>query len=204
MRAALFALCILALVSPAVAQTVEPVRIERSGGIFLTAGDIEEDSPFVFSLDFEDAGATLGQPTGVTWTMRFGAYCRDRPSWLQTVVVGPDGQVWRGYRVPVPPGPDRAQDWSSGGNGADRYGGPATPGIVEAMAQGGRVTLALEDDRGERWNAVTIDTLSPADRESLYQAFVSGSPEPAADEWDGMVEVETIPGNTPRRPGRCP
>lgn len=135
--------------------------------------------------------------------MRFGDYCRDRPSWLQSVIEGPRGQVWRGYRVPVPAGPDRAQDWSSGGNGADQYGGPATPGIVEAMAEGGRFTFALEDNEGQRWNAVTIDTLMPLERERLYAAFVAGRPASEADPSEGMVVTETIPDNTPRRLRSC-
>lgn len=184
-------------------DNIETVRVDRVGGITLVAGDIQEDSPFVLSLGFGEADATLGELTDVTWTMRFGDYCRDRPSWLQSVVVGPDGQVWRGYRVPVPAGPDRNQDWSSGGNGADRYGGPATPGILAAMAGGGRVILALEDDRGERWNAVTIETLTPAERESLYQAFIAESPAASSGEWDGMVEVETLQASPPRRQRHC-
>lgn len=182
----------------------ETVRIERAGDVSLMAGSIEEDAAHSFNVWYANAGATLGEPTGVGWTVRFGSYCRNRFSFVQSVLIGPQGQVWRGYGVLVPPGPDRAQDWSSGADGAERYGGPATPGILEALAQGGRFTLALEDDEGVRWNAVTIDTLDSLEREHLYAVFVGANPDPAADASDGLLVAETLPPRPLSLPRPCP
>ncbi|MBN8553071.1 MAG: hypothetical protein J0L52_09290 [Caulobacterales bacterium] len=205
MRALLIAAVGLSLVTPSLvaAQAVETVRVEQTDILYLVAGDIEEESPFTFNIGYEVAGDTLGAPTVVTWTVKFRDYCRERPTTLQSVVLGPEGQVWRGYRVFVPAGPVHLQYWSSGGNGAERFGGPATPGLLEAMARGGRITLALEDDRGDRLNAVTIETLTPLEREALYQAFRAET-QPVRDERSGLVVVEELPPSPPPTPGRCP
>lgn len=182
----------------------EVVRIERAGDVSLMAGSIEEGASYSFNVWYENAGGQLGEPTGVGWSIRFGAYCRDRFSFVQSVLLGPQGQVWRGYRVPVPAGPVRGQDWSSGSDGAGAYGGPATPGLLEAMTEGGRFTLALEDDEGQRWNAVEIDTLSSTERERMYQTFIAANPDPAADAWDGMLVVDGLPPSPSNPPRACP
>ena len=122
---------------------IETVRLVRHGEVYLTAGSDEEDAPYSFSLGYDAAGADLGELTSVGWFVQFGDYCQNDFTTLTSIVIGPDGQIWRGYRVGVPAGPDRSQYWSSGGNGAEQYGGPATPGLVEAVARGGRFTLTL-------------------------------------------------------------
>lgn len=180
-------------------RPVATVRLEPTGELELKAGNFVDASGFTFVIGFPDDATDLSAPDSVTWSVGFQTYCRDRDSWVQSVVEGPSGQVWRGYRVFVPAGPDHPQHWSSGGNGADKYGGPATPGILEAVAQGGVFILAVEDDEGQRLNAVAIDTLSPAARNRLFAAQApSGTREPE------LLEVRSAPPE-PARPARtCP
>ncbi len=159
--------------SPASKKAIrrETVRLEReSGELTLKAGTYAKESGFVFSIGYANSASELGAPTDVSWTVSFLDYCRDRPSWVESVLAGPTGEVWRGYRVAVPAGPVRTQDWSSGADGAEQYGGPPTPGLLNAVKMGGQFTLALEDDAGDRHNAVVIDTLTPSERETLFQA----------------------------------
>ncbi len=177
MRLLPFAIAALVLSScstlpvPADAQLrTETVRLEPTGELSLKAGDYVDGAGFVFDIGFENDAADLSTPTSVSWSIGFRNYCRNRDSWVQSVVVGPSGQVWRGYREFVPAGPDHPRHWSSGGSGSEAYGGPATPGILEAAAQGGRFILAVEDDEGQRWNAVAIETLTPAERNKLFAA----------------------------------
>lgn len=149
---------------------VETVRLEPTGELSLKAGDYVDVSGFSFDIGFENDAADLSAPNSVSWSIGFQNYCRDRDSWVQSIVVGPSGQVWRGYRVFVPAGPQHPQHWSSGGNGSDAYGGPATPGLLAAAAQGGRFILAVEDDEGQRYNSVAIDTLMPTARNQIFAA----------------------------------
>ncbi len=154
----------------------ETVRLEPAGELSLKAGDYVDASGFDFAIGFENDAADLSAPNSVTWSIGFQNYCRNRGSWVQSVVEGPSGQVWRGYRVFVPAGPDHRQYWSSGGNGAEAYGGNATPGLLEAATQGGRFILAVEDDEGQRWNAVAIETLTPTERNQLFAAQPASGP----------------------------
>lgn len=150
---------------------LETVRMElEDGHLVLKAGTYASQSGFVFTIGYANSVSELGSPVSVGWTVSFRDYCRNRPSWVESVVVSPAGDTWRGYRVAVPPGPHRRQDWSSGSTGAEAYGGPATPGLLNAVEKGGRFTLALEDDTGRRYNAVMIDTLTLSQREALFQA----------------------------------
>lgn len=206
MRPLLFAITALVLSScstlpgPAEEQMrKETVRLEPTGDLSLRAGDYVDVSGFSFYIGFENDAADLSTPKSVTWSIGFRNYCRSRDSWVQSVVLGPSGQLWRGYRVFVPAGPDHPQHWSSGGSGSDAYGGPATPGILEAAAQGGRFILAIEDDEGQRWNAVAIDTLMPTARNQLFAA--QSASEPRKTE---MVEVASAPPVASRSLRSCP
>lgn len=206
MRPLLFAVSALVLsacaASPEHAEgpmRVETVRLEPKEDLSLRAGDYVDSSGFSFDIGFPEDAADLSAPDSVTWTIGFKNYCRNRDSWVQSVVVGPAGQVWRGYRVFVPAGPEHRQYWSSGGNGADAYGGPATPGILEAAARGGRFMLAIEDDEGQRWNAVMINTLTPAARNKLFAAQSEYAPrEPQ------MFTSRIVPPVAPDSPRTCP
>lgn len=172
----------------------------RMGAPELVAGSYAEDSPFSISFDFHSEGLTLGPPKGVGMTVRFGDYCRDRPGWLQAVLIGPSGQSWRGHRVRVPAGPDRHQDWSSGYVDA--------PDLLAAMAPGGRFTLALQDDEGRLWHEVKIDVLAPERRAQRYAdnlaAFrrAEAATTPEASEMLVAVQLERPPLPSPPRP--CP
>lgn len=186
------------------AARLETVRLEGPDELALRVGHYRDNSPVQFAIFFGDAGEDLGAPTGVGWTVRFENYCRDRVSWVQSVLTGPSGQVWRGYRAVVPAGPDRVQDWSSGGDGMEQYGGPPTIGLMEAVAAGGRFSLALEDDEGRRWHAVDMDTLTPPERQRLFAAYVAEQGPPSKPR-ASLIEVEAARGRPPATgPRRCP
>ena len=196
---------------------VEIVRVEqelgRVGGQLrqidvLKAGQDERHAPFSFTIRFDGEGDELGEVISVGWTVKFDEYCRSRPSWVQAVLVGPTGQVWRGYRVGVPAGRDRGQYWSTGSTGANGPGAVATPGLLEAMDQGGRFTIALEDDEGQRWNEEIIDTLTRADREALFaaeRARRAAQPTEDSDTSSGLLPVVALPPFAPlASPRPCP
>lgn len=175
--------------------------LAAEGKVALEAGDTEENDPFYVYFDFASDGKALGRPVGVGLQLRFGAYCRDRDSWVEAVLIAPSGQRWPAHRVSVPPGPDRLQDWSSG------Y--LDDPALIEAVEAGGQFTLALQDDEGQLWNAVEIDTPPPADRRRLFvdsrAALSAKAPEAVHDADDGMLEVIAQgPVALPSPPRRCP
>lgn len=197
--------------------TVETVRVEQEMGRVdgqlrqvdvLSAGQDGRDRPFSFTIRFDGENEDLGTVNSVTWTVTFDEYCRDRPSWVQSILVGPAGQVWRGYRVGVPAGPDRSQYWSSGATGANGPGAVATPGLLEAMDRGGVFTIAFEDDEGRRWTKGIIDTLSRADREALFaaeRARRAAEPVDDADTSRGLLSVVALPPFIPSAsPPPCP
>lgn len=209
----------LALSACATGPTVERARMPlelvraegqapRMGEVHVFAGGYDEDAPFAFSIYFDPEGDTLGKPDSVGWTVKVGDYCKDRQSWVQSVVVGPEGQVWKGFRVEVPAGPDRHQDWSSGSSAAEGEGAVATPGLLQAVTAGGRFTIALEDDEGHRWHAQQIDTLSPDERQRLFAdnlaAFRATDPA-AVPVRSGLLRVVSpdYPA-LPSPPRRCP
>lgn len=172
----------------------------RMGSPELFAGEYSGDAPFSISFDFHSDGLTLGPPKGVGMAVRFGDYCRDRPGWLQAVLIAPSGRSWRGHRVPVPAGPDRNQDWSSG------Y--VDTPEVRDAVAAGGRFTLALQDDEGRLWHQVRIDTLTPERRAQLYDdnlvAFRAADAATTPVASDMMVGVPLRHVRLPSPPRPCP
>lgn len=182
---------------------VEVVRVERHGEISLAAGQNAETAGFSFDIWYGRDPSATSVPTSVSWSINFNDYCRDRPTWVQSLVIGPSGQVWRGYRVSVPAGPDRTQYWSGGGSGAERHGGPATPGLLEAVAEGGRFTVVLENSEGERLNPVVVDTLAPGGRARLFDTFFAANGSAPSAPSDGMLMVVTAPPPA-IRPGSRP
>lgn len=187
-----------------IAPRLETVHFEGPDELALRVGHYRQNSPIQFAIFYADAGEDLGAPTGVGWTILFEDYCRNRDSWVQSVLIGPSGQVWRGYRVPVPAGSDRVQNWSSGGDGMEEFGGPSTMGLMDAVAAGGQFSLALEDDEGRRWKAVDIETLTPPERERLFADYVAnqGTPSPPRA---SLIEVEPPRARSSRiGPRRCP
>lgn len=182
-----------------VRMSLEGLRSE--GKVFLEAGDTNPDDPFHIDFDFDSDGDALGKPVGVGLQVDFGTYCRDRDSWVEAVLIAPSGQRWPAHRVSVPPGPDRLQDWSSG------Y--LDDPALIEAVEAGGQFTLALQDDEGQLWNTVVIDTLAPAQRRQLFVAARTASGARASDAvpdpGEGLIEVvEQEPIALPSPPRPCP
>jgi len=180
----------------------------RMGEVYLQAGSLDPGARFVFDIWFDPEADEIGTLRAVTWAVKFPDYCRDQATWVQSVLIGPSGQVWRGYRTYVPAGPDRHQDWSSGSSGAERHGGPSTPGLLEAAAEGGRFTIGLEDNTGQRMYEEVIDTLTPARREQLFAANVeavrNADPEMpvAGEQLYSLVNPARAPLPNPPRP--CP
>jgi hypothetical protein len=172
----------------------------RMGAPELFAGSYAEDAPFSISFAFHSEGLTLGPPQGVGMSVRFGDYCRDRPGWLQAVLIAPSGESWRGHRVRVPAGPDRNQDWSSGYVDA--------PEVRDAVAAGGLFTLALQDDEGRLWHEVRIDVLTPERRARLYEenlvAFRSAGATTTPVASDLLTVVYREPKRLPSPPRPCP
>lgn len=121
------------------------------------------DFPFFLSIAFDDDGTVLGPPWHVLGRVALGGYCRNEGSGVRAVLISNStGQVWSGSRITVRAGPRRNERWAEGFQ--------AQPDLLAAMAAGGIVTLALQDDDGRLWNTVTIDILSPAQRDELYAA----------------------------------
>lgn len=204
-----FAALALSLSPGAGARAAPPVvdvrmsfeSLAAEGKVALEAGDTGKTDPFDIFFDFESEGEALGRPVGVGLQLRFGAYCRVRDSWVEAVLIAPSGQRWPAHRVSVPPGPERLQDWSSG------Y--LDDPALIEAVEAGGKFTLALQDDEGQLWNAVVIDTLSSAQRRQLLVASRTPpgvtAPDGVPDADGGMIEVvEQGPVALPSPPRRCP
>ena len=137
----------------------------RMGEVVLEAGGYEDGDPFYVTISFDSDGTTLGAPKTVAWQMPLTPYCRDQPGRVDTVLIGPGGQVWAGRGVDLPAGPDRPQDWSTG-----YFTGVTAPDLLEAVAAGGRFTVAIRDADGQVSNAQVFDSLTPARRERLFAA----------------------------------
>lgn len=210
---------LLASLSGAAAAQVERARMPleilrapgadpRMGEVTLEAGGNAREDPFGFSVYFNSDGVSLGSVRSVSWSVNFDQYCRDRDSWVQSILIGPAGQVWRGYRVAVPAGPDRQQFWSSGSSRATAPGAFATPGLVEAIEAGGAFTIGIEDDEGRRWTMSDIDTLDRRERTRLFEenvAAVRAAPRDLPVKDQQMLSVSIPPGVAlSSSPRRCP
>ena len=199
---------------PAVERATMPVEILRADGqaprmgeVVLEAGGHLEENPFELSVWFDSDGETLGKPRQVSWMVRLGDYCRDRPSVVQAVLIGPSGQLWKGWRRGFPAGPDRPSDVVTGSTGATGPGAVATPGLLEAMAEGGVFTVAIEDDEGRIWNRAPVDTLSPARRLELFtdnQQAVRDADPAMPPRGQQMLMVVGPEPYTPPPPRPCP
>lgn len=191
---------------------LEIVRTEgqapRMGDVTLRAGGDREGDPFSFTLWFDSNGERLGPLRSVGWTVKFGDYCRDRPSWVQSVLIGPNGQAWPGWRVFVPAGLDRGQDWSTGYASANEADAVAPPGLLAALTKGGRFKVALEDDEGRYWHEAVIDLQSPARWEQLFaanrDAVGAADPDMPLRGATPLIAVYQPPFTPPPLPRPCP
>lgn len=216
----LFSLLVLLAVSgcasrsPAVVATM-PMEIWRAEGEAprmrpprLEAGSTRQGAPFHLMVIFDGQQASLGKAEFIGWQMSLDGYCRDEFSVVRSVLIGSSGRIWRVNSVFVRAGPDRQQNWSSGGfdrgdEGAD------VQALFDAMDAGGRFTLAIEDDKGRLWMPQVVDTLTPTQRARLlatnHAAFEATDPQtvPVAGETP-MIMVTREPYRLPSPPRPCP
>lgn len=136
----------------------------------VVAGSAEDGSPFLLTIEFNSDDTSLGRPLAVSWQVSLDGYCRDEPTIVRSVLISPSGRRWRAVPVFVPAGPDRGQDWSSGGFAEQYGGGQETADLLDAVSEGGLFTLAIEDEGGQVWIPSLVDTLTPAQRGRLFAA----------------------------------
>jgi hypothetical protein len=196
--------------SPPVLEASMPLHMYREegqplemDGAFLIAGQFRDS--FFLKIDFNNDGAVLGAPWNVLGQIALGNYCRNEDSGVRAVLItNSTGEVWKGRRFAVGAGPRGYQRWAEGFSD--------DPDLFSALAAGGTVTLALQDDDGRLWNTVTIDTLSPARREQLYadNLEVFRTTEPATVPVVTpppplqLVERAPVPRTPPPPPQLCP
>lgn len=179
----------------------------RLGQITLVAGDWDDEAPHWFAVHFATDGRRLSPPAVVIWSVDLSVYCRDRPSKVHSILIGPSGQIWRAPEVAVPAGPDRPELFSIGSTRPYWEQTPAT-GLLEAVANGGRFTVALEDDEGRRWHETEIDALTPREWQRLFDANLValralGSENVPVDDGVRLIAPEA-PFTMPSPPRRCP
>ncbi|MGQ3041561.1 MAG: hypothetical protein ACT6TH_04615 [Brevundimonas sp.] len=162
---------------PAVERARMPLDVLRAEGqaprlgqITLVAGDGDDEAPHWFAVHFATDGRRLSAPGLVIWSVDLSVYCRDRPSKVRSILIGPSGKIWRAPEISVPPGPDRSEDLFSIGSTRPYWEQEPATGLLEAVAGGGRFVVALEDDEGRRWHETEIDALSPPEWQRLFAA----------------------------------
>lgn len=180
----------------------------RMGDVWLRASEDGPGSDFQFSIYFDSDGTRLGGVSLGAWNMAPVSYCRNRPSWVQSVLTAPSGQEWVGRLIFVPQGPDHDRIWSAGSTTA-RYDPLPRQGLKEALEAGGVFRLALRDDEGQEWTPVLIDTLSPAERNVLFEANLAElralDPASVPVQGEPMVTVSAAsPANIPNPSRPCP
>lgn len=143
------------------APRMRPARLEAAGN--------QAGAHFYFTVLFDGDDKTLGKASAVSWRASLEGYCRDKPTLVRSMLIGPSGQVWRAGQVFVPAGPDRSEGWSRGDFSYDN-GVPGASEVLEAVSAGGRFTLAIQDEDGQLWNPSIIDSLTPAQRLRLFSA----------------------------------
>lgn len=174
---------------PMVVEAKMPLRLFRDAGrpvemypAALIAGEFR--GPFLLLLSFDEDENALGPPVRVLAGVGLGDYCQNEDSGVRAVLIRDStGQVWSGHRLTVRAGPGGNRRWADGI--------VAQPDLLAALADGGAFTLALQDDEGRLWNAVTIDTLSSRQRERLYATNL---------EVLRTTEPETVPVTQPPPP----
>lgn len=199
---------------PAVERARMPLEVLRAEGqaprlgqITLVAGDWDDEAPHWFAVHFATDGRRLSPPGLVIWSVDLSVYCRDRPSKVRSILIGPSGQIWRAPEVSVPPGPDRGEIFSIGSTRPYWEQAPAT-GLLEAVARGGRFTVALEDDEGRRWHETEIDALAPPEWQRLFDANLDAlraldAADVPVDDGVRLIAPEE-PFTMPSPPRRCP
>jgi len=135
----------------------------RLGEPHVSVGELPGDD-LLFYAGFAREGGALGAPKWLTWRLPLGDYCRDRPTRVDALLIGPVGQVWHGRPIDVPAGPDRLR------LSVDGFADKDNPDLMAALAGGGLFTLVLENNEGDRWSQTVVDTLTPTVRARLFAA----------------------------------
>lgn len=172
---------------------MRPARLEAAGN--------EAGASFYFTVLFDGDDKTLGKASSVSWQISLEGYCRDKPTLVRSVLIGPSGRVWQAGQVFVPAGPDRSEGWSRGEFSYDN-GVPGAPEVLEAVTAGGRFTLAIQDEDGQLWSPSLIDTLTPAQRLRLFAANRAAFEAPHSETVAAEGETPVIVANA--RPFRAP
>lgn len=200
---------------PGPATARMPLEIWRNPGeaprmrpAILNFGDARPGARFLLSVNFDSDQDKLGPVKSVTWQMSLNGYCSNKGTVVRSILIGPSGQIWRVNPVFVPAGPDRTQNWSSGGFG-EGYGGPDTAALFTAVSAGGDFTLAIEDDEGGQWLSTPIRIPSARDQALMFaanqKAFRATDPDtvPVAAE-PPLIMVRSAPVSAPQPPRTCP
>jgi hypothetical protein len=159
----------------------------------------EYGGPFFLLLGFDQDNTALGPLDNVFVRVALGDYCQNEDSGVRAVLISDStGQIWSGHRLTVRAGPVQNPRWAEGF--------AKQPDLLAALADGGAFTLALQDDQGRLWNAVTIDTLSSARREQLYAANleVFRTTDPATVPVTELPPPPIALAPVPRRPAALP
>lgn len=211
----------LLISAPAFAQEV-PVELQGSlpAGIQRQreGGGISLGPPVVVAGKFEDAAwlqvnltnldGEVGAPNHVSWHMSVTDWCAARDSSVSTVLTDPSGRQWRDGELRVPAGGVHP------GEAHRVFGRSEDPDLLALLDTGGRFTLALEDDQGQRINEVAIQIPGPAarrrmhrDNRALLRATDPASVPPRRQDRVEYVAPVVVPGPpraaTPRVPRDC-
>lgn len=189
-----------ATIPPAI-QRLDAARIAL-GPPYVSAGD--RDGPVWLNVTLSRSDDEIGEPYRASWHVSLGDWCPAGETVVSPVLTGPSGQTWSGHGRLVPAGgfhPEEPRRLFGGSDDAD---------LMAALDAGGRFTLALEDERGRRWDEVVI-VLPDADARRRMNAAnlallratdpASIPPRRREDRMD-LVVVPAPPGPRPVRPRR--
>lgn len=189
-----------ATLRPAI-QRLDTGRIAL-GPPYVSAGDRE--GPVWLNVTLSRSDEEIGEPYRASWHVSLGDWCPAEETVVSPVLTAPSGQSWSGHGRLAPAGGFHPDERTR------LFGGSDDPDLMAALDAGGRFTLALEDEKGRRWNEVAIvfpdadaRRRMNADNLALLRATDPASIPPRRRE-DRMelVLVPAPPGPRPVRPRR--
>ena len=190
-----------ATIPPAI-QRLESGRIAL-GPPLVRAGD--PDGPVSIIVTLSRSDDEIGDPYRASWHLSVGDWCPAEDAVVIPVLTGPSGQRWPGRARSVPAGGFHPEEPRR------LFGSSEDPDLMTALDAGGRFALALEDDRGRRWNEVVVRLPDSAGRLrmnaanlALLRATDPASIPPRRQREDriDLVRVPAPPGPRPVRQRR--